>query len=94
MKENFYSGEVLDKKPLDGKDILLKVRYDQITEANNVRLHLAEIGLKTSVIFGSRVADEITPEECDKYFEIIKTRDDFHRLSERLREAEVESRIG
>jgi hypothetical protein len=93
MSEKFYSGDVLKKKSLGGNDILLKIRYNQIKEANNVRLHLAELGLKTSLIFGSSVASQLTPEQCDTYFEIIKTRDDFYRLSELSRESVVESRI-
>jgi len=94
MGEKFYSGEVLDKKLLDGNDILLKIRYDQIKEANNVRLHLAELGLRTSVIFGSLQAARLTPGECTKYFRIIKTRDDFYRLSELLRETAFEAKVG
>ncbi len=82
---NLSEFKVIEEKTLDEDWVLRKIHFTKKALAHNTRLHLTKAGLKTANIFGGETAQFISSKDCDDYFGLIESSDDFERHSERVR---------
>lgn len=81
------NSEILKEKPLKGRQnlVLRKICIKKDGLANDVRLCISQVGVKTSAVFGGETSSLISPDECEYFYNKIDSEEDFYRLSESIR---------
>ena len=75
VKEKLLAGK--------GNPVLRLVRVEE--SGNNLRLCISTRGLVSNAVFGGDTAMLIAPENCQHYFDLIQSKEQFIQLSEGLR---------